>query len=81
MIRPSTRRTSGTKKPNEVWIAGSALDPLTVASKVARAKRVDPEEFRTLSGDVSLLRPLVGRDYQVWELPVRKARDSKTCLN
>ena len=52
---------------NEGWIAGPASDPLTEALQAARATRVNPGEFRALGEDVSLLRPLVGRDFQVWE--------------
>ena len=74
-------KTFWNENPNEGWIAGSALDPLTEALEVARAKRVDPGEFRTLSEDASLLRLFVGRDFQVWELPARKTRDGKTRHN
>ena len=57
------------------------MEPLTEASKVARANLVDPGECRTLSEDAPLLRPLVGRDFQVWELPAHNARDGKTRRN
>ena len=74
-------KTFWNENPNEGWIAGSALDPLTEALEVARTKRVDPGEFRTLSEDASRLRLFVGRDFQVWEVPARKTRDGKTCHN
>ena len=53
------------------------MDPPAEALKAARATRVDPGDFRALSEDASLFRPLVGRDFQVWELPAREARDGR----
>ena len=67
------------KDANDGWVTGTAMDPLTAASKAAHTTLVDPGEFRTLGDDASLLRPLVGRDFQVGELPAQKARDGKTC--
>ena len=57
--------------------AGKAMDPSTTALKVGGATRVDPGEFRTSGENASLLRPLAGRGFQVWDLPERQARDGK----
>ena len=51
--------------------------PHTTALKAADAKSVDPGEFRTLGEDASPLRPLVGRDFQVWESKPPIARGGK----
>ena len=74
----STRRTFGIKIPMRVGL----LDRLWIPSPRRRKlPLVDTGEFRTLSEDASRFRPLVGRDFQVWELPARDARDGKTCRN
>ena len=51
------------------------MDPLTPALKVAHATFVGPGVFRTLGENVSLLRPLVGRDFQAWGSKPRLADD------
>ena len=55
------------------WVAGNAMDPLTSALEAARAVVVDPGEFRTLDENAWVLRPLVGRGFQVWGLKNRPA--------
>ena len=66
---------------NDGWVAGAATDPLAAALKAARATPVGPGEIRTLDGNAALLRPLLGRGFQIWELPHRSARDGKQCPN
>ena len=56
---------------------GTAMDPITSALKAAGATVVDPGEFRTPDENTRLLRPLVGRGFQVWELLNRLARERK----
>ena len=56
---------------------GTAMDPLTSALKAAGAIAVDPGEFRTPDENTRLLRPLVDRGVQVWELLNRLARERK----
>ena len=51
------------------------MDPITAALKAAQAKIADPGEIRTLDENASLLRPLAGRAFQVWELKPRSARE------
>ena len=51
------------------------MGPLTTALKAAKAERVDPEDFRAPRENASLLRPLIGRGFQVWRLQERIARD------
>ena len=55
------------------------MDPLTTALNAAKAVRVDPGECRTLRANARLLRPLIGRGFQVWELQEKLARDGKVC--
>ena len=69
------------KAADEGLATGTATDPLTSALKAARATLVDRGEFRTLDVNASLLRPLVGRGFQVWELPNRLAADGNQCRN
>ena len=58
-------------------IPGIAMDPPATAPKAAQGVAVGPGEFRALDGNGRLLRPLVGRGFQVWELGNRLARDGK----
>ena len=53
------------------------MGPLFRAPSVAGAVRVDASGFRALEAQSSLIRTLVGRDYQVWSLRGRRARDWK----
>ena len=59
------------------WVPGAVMDPLTAALKAAKAVLVDPGKFRTLGENARLLRPPVGRGFQVGELKGRNARDGK----
>ena len=61
------------------WITGGATEPLTKALAIAGAELVDTGESRTLGENASLIRPLVGRDFQVRASPVMQARDGKEC--
>ena len=63
------------------WVTGTAMGPLTAALNAAHAALVGPEEFRALGENASSLRPLVGRDFQAWDLPPRLARDGETRRN
>ena len=56
---------------------GGWVDVLTSALKAARATLVDPGDFRALDENARLLRPLIGRGFQVWELQPRLARNGK----
>ena len=69
------------KDANDGWVTGTAMDPLAAAFKAAQAGIVDPGEFRTLGENAALLRPPVGRDFQVWALKPRLARDGEKCHN
>ena len=62
---------------NDCWATETAMDPLTTASKAADSRLVGPSEFRASDEDASLLRPPVGRYFQVWELKPRLAPDGK----
>ena len=55
------------------------MEPHTGALTVASAECVNAGEFRALDATSILLRPLVGRDFQIWPLPERKACDGKQC--
>ena len=55
------------------------MDHLKSALKAGKAALIDPGEFRALDENARLLRPLVGREFQVWELRHRSARDAKQC--
>ena len=59
------------------WVAGNPMEPPAMALAVAGAERVDAGEFRALDANSGLLRPVAGRDFQVWSLPGRKARDEE----
>ena len=59
------------------WVPGRAMDPLTTSLKAAKAERVGPGGFRSLGENAGILRPLVGRGFQVWELPEGSAWDGK----
>ena len=58
------------------WATGEAMDPPSSALKAARNAKVDPGDFRTLDENAQMLRPLVGRRFQVWELKERASRNS-----
>ena len=73
----SNPKTFRNKAANEGRVAGTAMDPFTTALKAAGATSVDPGEFRALGEKATLLRPLMGRGFQVWGLPNRLARDRK----
>ena len=47
--------------------------------EVAWPERVGASDFRVVGASSSLIRHLVGRDYQVWALRCRQARDGKQC--
>ena len=53
------------------------MDPLTSAPQAAMAVEVDPREFRALDENARLLRPLMGRGFQLWKLQERPARNGK----
>ena len=53
------------------------MDPLTSAPQAAMALEVDPREFRALDENARLLRPLMGRGFQLWKLQERPARNGK----
>ena len=59
------------------WVAGATMDPLTPASKAAKAVLLDPGEFRTHGGNARPLRLHVGRGFQAGELKDRVARNGK----
>lgn len=59
------------------WLTGAALDPPSPAPRAAEAGMVDPGEFSALDENARLMRPLVGRGFQVWELGNRAARKKK----
>ena len=61
------------------WVTGDQTEPPTRTLAVAGADRVDAGAFRALGANSGLLRPLVTRDFQVWWLPGRQARDGKKC--
>ena len=61
------------------WVTGDPTEPPARALAVAGAERVDAGEFRTLDADSGSLRPLVGRDLQVWSLPGQQARVGGKC--
>ena len=54
---------------------GDPTEPLARALALLGAMRVDAGDFPTLDANSGLLRRLVGRGFQVWSLPGRKARD------
>ena len=56
------------------WVTGDPLKPLTTALTHAGAVQVDVKEFRTSGANFWSGRPLVTRDFQVWEMPGRQAR-------
>ena len=62
---------------NDGWATGNETDLRVTALKAAQAVAVDPREFRAFGENACLLRPLVGRGFQVWELKNRAARDGK----
>ena len=49
------------------WVPGEAMGPLAADLKAPKAGKVDPGEFRTPDEQARLLRPLVGRGFQVWK--------------
>ena len=57
------------------------MDPLATALKAARATLVDPGEFRALDETATLLRPLPGPGFRVWELLNRLVHDRKQRRN
>ena len=50
------------------------MEPSTKASTPAGAVRVDVTAFRALDSNLGLIRPLVDRAFQVWDLPGWEAR-------
>ena len=62
-------------------VNGEAMNPPTSALKAARATLVGPGESRPLGENARLLRPLVGRGFQVRELQSRLARNGKEYHN
>ena len=75
MARSSYRRTSVTWTYDMVGYR--VRRRLTTTLKAAKAERVGPGGFRSLGENAGILRPLVGRGFQVWELPEGSAWDGK----
>ena len=65
--------------PRRGWVTGDHMEPLPRARKVAGAERAGASDFRAVGALSSPIRPLVARDYQVWALRGRQARDGKQC--
>ena len=59
------------------WVTGDPMGPSSMALTLAGAVRDDVAAFRTLGANLGLIRPLVNRDFQVWDMPGRKARAGK----
>ena len=57
------------------WDTGDLMGPFTKALTLAGAARAGAGDFRALGANSGLLRSPVGRDFQVWALPGRKARE------
>ena len=55
------------------WVTGDPMGPLSTAVILAGTVRVNLTEFRSLDANCGLVRPLVNRDSQVWELLGRKS--------
>ena len=53
------------------------MEPFATALTLAGAVRVDVTAFRTLDANPGVNRPVVGRDFQILELPGRRARAGK----
>ena len=58
-------------------VTGAAMDPLAAAPGAAKAAMVGPGVFRALDENARLPRPLVVREFQVWELKGRAARNGE----
>ena len=63
------------------WVPFEAMDPRTAALQAAEAEHVGPGDFRILDENASMLRPPVGRGFQVWKLQGRLARLERNAMN